>query len=314
MAENVSNFLRQVSVPDRYEAIRSELNGFVARQNQNGRFVVLITSGGTKVPLESRTVRFLDNFSSGTRGASSAEYFLQEGYAVIFLHRSRSMRPFLRHFSHLNYLDMLEFKTSADSISHIQVKQDFEKMIGTQLEKHQAAVSDDRLLGVEFQTLSEYLTLLHASCQAVSLLNNKAMLYLAAAVSDFYIPKEQMPEHKIQSGDGPLQLSLEMVPKMLQPLVKEWVPNAFVVSFKLETDQELLVKKAQQALAKYCHQMVVANLLETRKKEVIVVSADSHKAIQLTDSQLASGVEVEEHIIKELLTHHSHFIQNATKI
>ncbi|XP_033733427.1 phosphopantothenate--cysteine ligase-like [Pecten maximus] len=314
MAENISNFLRQVSVPDKYEAIRSELCNFVERQKQKGRCVVLVTSGGTKVPLESRTVRFLDNFSSGTRGASSAEYFLQEGYAVIFLHRSRSMKPFLRHFSHLNYLDLLEFKTTTESSSQIQVKQSFEKMVGTQLEKHQTAVSDDRLLGVEFQTLSEYLQLLHASCQAVSLLNNKVMLYLAAAVSDFYIPKEQMPEHKIQSGDGPLQLSLEMVPKMLQPLVKEWVPDAFVVSFKLETDQELLVKKAQQALAKYCHQVVVANLLETRKKEIIVVTTDSHKVIKLTDSQLDSGVEIEEHIIKELISAHSHFIQHVTKV
>ncbi|OWF49362.1 phosphopantothenate--cysteine ligase-like [Mizuhopecten yessoensis] len=310
MAEDISNFLRQVSVPDKFEATRSELNGFVERQKQKGRLVVLVTSGGTKVPLESRTVRFLDNFSSGTRGASSAEYFLQEGYAVIFLHRSRSMRPFLRHFSSLNYLDLLEFKNSTDSRSQIQVKENFEKMVGSQLQKHQSAVSDDRLLGVEFQTLSEYLQLLHAACQAVNNMNNKAMLYLAAAVSDFYIPKEQMPEHKIQSGDGPLQLSLEMVPKMLQPLVKEWVPDAFVVSFKLETDQELLVKKAQQALAKYCHQVVVANLLETRKKEVIVVTKDTHKAIKLTDGQLDSGVEIEEHIIKELLTTHSDFIHN----
>lgn len=299
-------------MPDKYDTIRSTLNDFVERQREKGRFVVLITSGGTKVPLESNTVRFLDNFSSGTRGASSAEYFLQEGYAVIFLHRSRSMRPFLRHFSHINYLDMLEFKT--DSSSKIQVKEKFEKMVGTQLGKHQAAVDGDRLLGVEFQTLSEYLQLLHASCQAISLLTSKVMLYLAAAVSDFYIPKEQMPEHKIQSGDGPLQLSLEMVPKMLQPLVKEWVPNAFVVSFKLETDHELLVKKAQQALAKYCHQVVVANLLETRKKEVIVVTKDLHKVIKLSDSQLESGVEIEEHIITELIAAHSNFIQSVTKV
>jgi len=31
-------------------------------------------SGGTIVPLESRTVRYIDNFSVGTRGAASAEY------------------------------------------------------------------------------------------------------------------------------------------------------------------------------------------------------------------------------------------------
>lgn len=32
------------------------------------------------------------------------------------------------------------------------------------------------------------------------------MFYLAAAVSDFYIPASEMPEHKIQSSEGPLQV------------------------------------------------------------------------------------------------------------
>lgn len=36
--------------------------------------IVLVTSGGTVVPLERQTVRYLDNFSTGSRGAFSAEY------------------------------------------------------------------------------------------------------------------------------------------------------------------------------------------------------------------------------------------------
>lgn len=35
------------------------------------------------------------------------------------------------------------------------------------------------------------------------------MFYLAAAVSDFYIPASEMPEHKIQSSNGPLQVLCE---------------------------------------------------------------------------------------------------------
>lgn len=35
--------------------------------------IALVTSGGTTVPLEKQTVRFLDNFSTGNRGALSAE-------------------------------------------------------------------------------------------------------------------------------------------------------------------------------------------------------------------------------------------------
>ena len=43
-------------------------------------------------------------------------------------------------------------------------------------------------------------------------LGPKAMFYLAAAVSDFYIPASDMPEHKIQSSNGPLQVRLVIQP------------------------------------------------------------------------------------------------------
>lgn len=59
---------------------------FAAGLGAQGRRVVLVTSGGTKVPLEARPVRFLDNFSSGRRGATSAEAFLAAGYGVLFLY------------------------------------------------------------------------------------------------------------------------------------------------------------------------------------------------------------------------------------
>ena len=37
------------------------------------KHVVLISSGGTAVPLEKNTVRQIENFSTGMRGARSAE-------------------------------------------------------------------------------------------------------------------------------------------------------------------------------------------------------------------------------------------------
>ena len=40
------------------------------------------------------------------------------------------------------------------------------------------------------------------------------------------------PKHKIQSS-SPLQLHLVQCPKMMAPLVKEWIPQAFTVSFKV---------------------------------------------------------------------------------
>jgi hypothetical protein len=50
-------------------------------------------------------------------------------------------------------------------------------------------------------------------------------------------------EHKIQSADGPLALNLSKVPKMLGVLRHVWAPGAFVVSFKLETDERILLDK-----------------------------------------------------------------------
>ena len=43
--------------------------------------IALVTSGGTTAPLERTAVRFVDNFSSGSRGAASAE--VPEGSSTI---------------------------------------------------------------------------------------------------------------------------------------------------------------------------------------------------------------------------------------
>lgn len=37
----------------------------------------------------------------------------------------------------------------------------------------------------------------------------------------------------MQSSEGARQLNLELTPKMLKPLVKEWAPQAFIISFKV---------------------------------------------------------------------------------
>lgn len=66
------------------------------------------------VPLEKNTVRFIDNFSKGTRGASSTEHFLEQGYAVIFLSRKFSRQPFMRNFSVEYLVDRMSHGTVSD--------------------------------------------------------------------------------------------------------------------------------------------------------------------------------------------------------
>ncbi|KAK3100684.1 hypothetical protein FSP39_023758 [Pinctada imbricata] len=306
MAQEREKFLRQQSCPAKFSEVEAALGKFVEEQRQFQRKIVLVTSGGTAVPLESRTVRFIDNFSIGTRGASSTEYFLQEGYAVIFLNRDRSLKPFQRHFSHQNMLDLLHLDLETNSTS---VKKEYESKVSRIVQRYTKCKEQNQLLSIEFQTLGEYLTYLQACATALRPLGSNAMLYLAAAVSDFYIPKEQMPEHKIQSSDGPIQLSLQLVPKMLEPLVSEWVPEAFTVSFKLETDKDLLVPKAKQALEKYKHQMVIANVLETRKREVTLITSQFSFPINLTAEEISRGVEIEERIVQQLKLKHCEFCE-----
>ncbi|XP_013138052.1 PREDICTED: uncharacterized protein C4B3.18 [Papilio polytes] len=92
---------------------------------------------------------------------------------------------------------------------------------------------------------------------------------------------------------------------MLAPLVSLWVPSAYVVSFKLETDENLLVPKARSALEKYKHKMVVANLLQTRHHRVVLVKPDASQEILLTREEVHAGVDIEASIVSEIVRLHT---------
>ncbi|XP_062821592.1 phosphopantothenate--cysteine ligase [Anolis carolinensis] len=268
--------------------------------------VVLVTSGGTQVALEARPVRFLENFSSGRRGAASAERFLAGGYGVCFLHRARSAFPFARRLPAPGpaLLDLLR-EGDGGPEGRVEVAL---PGLAPALQAYRRARDAGALLALEFTALDEYLALLRAAATALAPLGSSAMFYLAAAVSDFYIPPSEMPEHKIQSVDGPLQITMRMVPKMLAPLVRDWAPEAFVISFKLETDPSLLISKSRQALETYRHQAVVANLLETRRTAVTVVTRESETKLVLSEEEAARGLEIEDKIVAHLEAQHRAFM------
>lgn len=274
---------------------------FINQHAAANRRVVLITSGGTTVPLERNTVRFIDNFSAGTRGATSAEYFLESGYAVIFLHRQFSLQPYSRHYSHATgcFLDFLQEDAAGTGVV---AADDHRDELLAVLRKYRDARTRNTLLAIPFVTITDYLHELRAIARLMRPLGPRGLLYLAAAVSDFFVPPDRMPEHKIQSTDATdflqkqeeqeqeeetfdnfdssptvprskrLVIDLDPVPKFLKNLVDGWAPNQFIVSFKLETDANILVHKARYSLERYQHHLVVGNLLTTRKWEVVFVS------------------------------------------
>lgn len=270
---------------------------FIQQHRTSARRVVLITSGGTTVPLENQTVRFIDNFSAGMRGATSAEYFLDAGYAVIFFHRQFSLLPYSRHYSHSTNC-FLDFMTEGEQGEVVANPEYQEKMLSV-LRKYRAAKKSNTLLLLPFTTVNDYLWELKEIALLMRPLGSRGLFYLAAAVSDFFIPRDKLVEHKIQSTeisdqpDHPLEpsspatvqsapnargkkltINLDPVPKFLNSLVQGWAPEGMIISFKLETDPSLLLSKAQAALRRYSHHLVIGNLLSTRKWEVVFIAPD----------------------------------------
>ncbi|XP_060523718.1 phosphopantothenate--cysteine ligase [Cylas formicarius] len=306
MASHWEEFYATHLPPTDFEDNRKLLQEFCERHNKRNEKIVLVTSGGTTVPLEHNTVRFVDNFSAGTRGAASAEYFLEHAYVVIFMHRLKSLEPFTRHFNGQKFMDMLELYERGPN-TNITVKPDSVDVLAPILASYKAAQENGRILYVNFTSVSDYFWLLRAACECLSQFGSRALLYLAAAVSDFYVPSNQMPTHKIQSGSAAPNIQLQLVPKLLAPLVSLWVPHAFVVSFKLETDESILITKAREALNKYKHKLVIGNMLQTRRTKVVFVTPDSSYEVVLSREQMLNGMEIEDVIVRNVAANHDEY-------
>ncbi|KAJ8979935.1 hypothetical protein NQ317_003677 [Molorchus minor] len=295
--------------PSDFEDNRTLLKEFCERHNKFDQRIVLITSGGTTVPLEHNTVRFVDNFSAGTRGAASAEYFLEHEYNVIFMHRLKSLEPFTRHFNGQKFMDMLELNDRGPNTT-ITVKPDSVDVLAPILASYKAAQEGGRILYINFTSVSDYFWLLRAACECLAAYGPRALLYLAAAVSDFYVPSNQLPVHKLQSGAGVPNINLQLVPKLLAPLVSLWVPHAYVVSFKLETDESILIPKSRESLNKYKHKLVIGNMLQTRRSKVVFVTLDSSYELGLSREQMLNGMEIDDTIVSNVVLNHTDFLQN----
>ena len=288
----------KLQAPPACAGVREKVDGFVKRHvcvEGSQRRVVLVTSGGTTVPLEKNTVRFIDNFSTGSRGSKSVECFLEEQYAVIFLYRASSIQPFAQ-LKDLLARDILSSQNTQKCHDGYTLRARLSGSEAAAADRllsiyRQNVEQDDCLLCLPFTSVFEYLHSLKAACEALRPAGARAMVYLAAAVSDYFVPEAEMAEHKIQSSSGDLVLSLRATPKCLSLLKGAWCPDALVVSFKLETDNKILLSKATGAIEKYGVDCVIANLLHTRNTEVQVV-VRSHGGERLGCGSLA-GAEAE---------------------
>ncbi|KAF8096044.1 hypothetical protein N665_0319s0060 [Sinapis alba] len=302
----ISSFFESSPPLKNMHDIVQNLNAFInlnSSSSQGGRRIVCVTSGGTTVPLEQRCVRYIDNFSSGNRGAASTEDFVKAGYAVIFLFRRGTCQPYCRSLPDDPFLECFQLPDK----TNIQVNASHVEAVKMAVMDQQAAVAEARLLKLPFTTIYEYLQMLRLIATALKDVGPCSMFYLAAAVSDFYVPWKSMTEHKIESGSGPLDIRLAQVPKMLSILRTNWAPKAFCISFKLETDSKILIEKATKALRKYKVHAVVANELSTRKEEVVVVSSNGNVVVRCDSEKLESIVE--DNLIRLIVDQHSTYIK-----
>uniref|UniRef100_A0A0A9EIE9 DNA/pantothenate metabolism flavoprotein C-terminal domain-containing protein n=1 Tax=Arundo donax TaxID=35708 RepID=A0A0A9EIE9_ARUDO len=174
-------------------------------------------------------------------------------------------------------------------------------MVKAAISNYRKAVDEGLLLKLPFTTIFEYLQLLQMVATSMNCLGHRGMFYLAAAVSDFYVPWESIAKHKIESAGGPLNMQLSQVPKMLFILRNHWAPSAFCVSFKLETDPNILLQKAEMAMKKYGMNVVVANELANYKDVVVMVTSSGRTTV----SRKSKEDDVEEQLTDLLVKMHS---------
>ena len=289
------------------------VSSFVKASVAKNRRVSVVTSGGTSVPLELNCVRSIENFSTGSRGAISCEKFLEQGYSTIFLTRTGTAQPYARSLGTVVDINLCKklFPGGERELDSSSIDKNVQAAM-TKLESY-TNPDDPKLLIINFTTVQSYLSLLEEVSITIHKANptNTTIFYLAAAVSDFFLPEDEMSEHKIQSTenqsqDGNLTLVLKPVPKKLKLLKTVWCPNAFIVSFKLETDKNILLKKARSAIENYGVDLCIANLLQDRFKYVILVEGVEEGQTSIVE-KVDGGEELEGLIVEAVKIRHDSF-------
>jgi phosphopantothenate-cysteine ligase len=76
---------------------------------------------------------------------------------------------------------------------------------------------------------------------------------------------------------------------------------------QLETDQGILIQKARDSLIKYQHQLVIGNMLSTRKMEVVLVTETEETWIRTE----GKDIDIEKLIIPKCVELHQKRMQNG---
>lgn len=193
---------------------------------------VLVTSGGTKVPIDM--VRDITNMSKGTFGTKIATEFLLMGHDVIFFKAKYSKSPFDFNIS-------LDHSSKETTFRMLEEKYEF-------VQKYHR-----RYCEFVYSTFDEYKEIL----ERIVKLERPDIVVLAAAASDYGV--ENPHKGKVRSNDL-LKIELKQLPKLIY-FIKHWNPDCKLVGFKLlvNSKESELISAAKRSIEDNECDMIVAN-------------------------------------------------------
>jgi phosphopantothenoylcysteine decarboxylase/phosphopantothenate--cysteine ligase len=205
---------------------------------------ILITSGGTKIPIDR--VRSITNMSKGTFGSRIADAF----YTKLFNDQVMS-----RDFSH-----KITFFMAKGSKRPMRQNIDNEYFdSGVDIMKY-----------VEYSTFDEYKTGIE------KLLSEEKfdIIVVAAAVSDYGIANYY--DGKYRSREDDMCIKLVKLPKIL-PIMRKLAPNSIICGFKLLVDstEDELVEAMRKQIAESDVDLVIGNDLRD-------IKADNHSLMVIS--------------------------------
>lgn len=234
---------------------------------------ILITSGGTKVPIDR--VRSITNMSRGTFGSKIADAFFKEGLAAFNGTNEKSkiekITFFMAKGSRLPVAQTLNEETFEDGYRPIEY--------------------------VEYSTFDEY----KDGLEKILKKDFYEIIVAAAAVSDYGV--KNYVDGKIHSSDS-MTIELFPLPKVL-PMIRKWSPLSVLCGFKLLVDstREELIEAMKKQIDDSNVDLVVGNDLRD-------IKADDHKLLIMRNDESKSLSEYEQ-ASKELRKPNDNFLAES---
>ncbi len=239
---------------------------------------ILITSGGTKIPVDR--VRDITNMSNGTFGSRIAQAALEAQHDVHFLCAQHSITPFSRTF------DYSAGRNWADDLNSWAEFWNFCE--------HNAS----RYWESRFRNYDDYAQHL----ESIIHMEHPDVVVLAAAVSDYGVAN--FVEGKARSSQSQRSIELVPLPKLIGS-VKKWYPDCVLVGFKLlvnSTDEEL-IEAARKSIAENGCDLVVANDLRdirANNHRLLIVRRDESEVKTYTQAESPSRCYLARKVIEEI--------------